>query len=549
MGHLFFTNDVQVGGTPAAPLSIFVVANPSGLALGDASGGTVVRITVSSSVGLIGAKVCGVALTSFSIVNGTTVQGTTAAMTASSTKGPVVVTNGAGDSPPLTSAFEAFWPSNIASTFMWMRADLGYTAANTNTWIDQIHGKVFDTNNGYFVGAGTFPTLTTGMNGKAALSFTGAKCIGAATPLGANGTQEILVAQSDAAGASNCFRDFQGTTGSDPFFTLTGTIYDGFNSNTRPVTPTSYWDQQCVAGFILRSVFTSGATLLEEVIGNTSIFGGPASVVQATTGTPTYGRSRSALTTAGKISEHIVASTAYTVGEQARIDAYLFDRYSWYPGLISWQHVADLSNGAVASWPDHANGAHTYTQATGAKQPTKSSSPNVVTFVASGPNYLQNSDTVIPDTTEPFSWSIKFKLNSLPGASSFTVLEDMGVGGSGDDFQVAFMNLGGYQNISFKANAGSAVGISVTLDTLVHTLVVTYNGGSAGSPGSYTCYLDGVAQTVVASAAFGAVGGNTIGARAGGANPFDGQIGDRRLWLRVLASYEAAAEDAFLRAQ
>ncbi len=83
-----------------APTVTFI--NPDN---GPDSGGTVVQITVSDSSGCTGATVCGVALTSFSIVNGTTVQGTTGSGMPLGA-GDVTVTNAFGTGT-LVGAFEA----------------------------------------------------------------------------------------------------------------------------------------------------------------------------------------------------------------------------------------------------------------------------------------------------------------------------------------------------------------------------------------------------------------------------------------------------------
>lgn len=101
------------GSVPSAPTAILPTS-------GSTAGGTVVQITVSSSAGLTGAKVGGVALTSFSIVNGTTVQGTTGAHAAGAVD--VVVSNAFGDSAALAAGFtysSAFDAATLAATAFW----------------------------------------------------------------------------------------------------------------------------------------------------------------------------------------------------------------------------------------------------------------------------------------------------------------------------------------------------------------------------------------------------------------------------------------------
>lgn len=88
-----------------APAAAAVPAAPTAIAptSGPAAGGTAVTITVPDSTGLTGAKVGGVALTGFAIVDATHVSGTTGAHAAGAVD--VVVTNASGDSPALAAAF------------------------------------------------------------------------------------------------------------------------------------------------------------------------------------------------------------------------------------------------------------------------------------------------------------------------------------------------------------------------------------------------------------------------------------------------------------
>ncbi len=71
---------------------------------GDEAGGTAVVIEVTSSTGLTGAKVGGVALTGFAIDDATHVSGDTGAHATGNVD--VVVTNANGDSPALSAAYE-----------------------------------------------------------------------------------------------------------------------------------------------------------------------------------------------------------------------------------------------------------------------------------------------------------------------------------------------------------------------------------------------------------------------------------------------------------
>lgn len=112
---------------------------------GDTAGGDVVQITVPNSTGLTGAKVGGVALTAFSIVNGTTVQGTTGAHAAGEVD--VVVTNAAGDGPPFVGGFEygaEFLPSSVGSVRMDLDARFVLTSGSNVTEMTDQSGNGWD---------------------------------------------------------------------------------------------------------------------------------------------------------------------------------------------------------------------------------------------------------------------------------------------------------------------------------------------------------------------------------------------------------------------
>ena len=394
LGNVTVTNGIGTGTltngfTASAPVPVAPTAirNVNAIdlatnALGDASGGSLVEITHPNTTGLIGAKVGGVALTGFTIVDSTHVRGTTASMSAGTNKS-VTVSNASGDSPALTNAWEAFWPGNISNTYAWVRADRNFTAADANTWIDGVSGIVFDTTHAYFSGSGFYPTLTTGLGGKAALSFTGSKSIGAASPLGSNGQHEFLVAQNDASNSQSCFRDFMDSvSGSDPFFTLSGNdIYDGglgslrSNNNNDPGTGASL-----AAGFVYEGIVTSGVGFKSYLNCDLSINYASASEAFATHGTPSYGRSRSAVATAGKIQEHIIGKAPYSSGERKRILAYLRDRYGFprnpnsgvFSGIKGWWSAdagVTQSSGAISLVADQSGNGNDLS-ASGAARPT-----------------------------------------------------------------------------------------------------------------------------------------------------------------------------------
>ena len=293
----------------------------------DFSGGSSVIITGINLYSTKSVKFGGTNAASFVINSDSQITAVTPAKTASATPVDVTVTNGSNQPGTLVSAIEFFSPLNLTNTFMWMRADLGYTNANTNTWIDQKNGKVFDTTVGYFASSGTQPTQVSGLNGKTALSFTGNKCIGNATPLNTNGQHEFLIFKADGSGGQNTVRDFgDATAGIDPFYTLDGVkeILDCWNSNVRGDYQSDInADNKLTAGCAIE-VTNDGSNQTYFLNGTTC---GTSAGTLATTGTPTYGRSRDALATNGAISEDIVLSSIATTGERNRIKAYLLDRY------------------------------------------------------------------------------------------------------------------------------------------------------------------------------------------------------------------------------
>jgi hypothetical protein len=109
------------------------------LDLGDTAGGTSVTITGSgfSSGGATSAAIGGTNLTSFVVVNNTTITGVTAAHVAAT--GQSVTVTGPGGTGVLTNAFEYFNPTSITGCIWWLRADLGVTlnSGNVSAWADQ----------------------------------------------------------------------------------------------------------------------------------------------------------------------------------------------------------------------------------------------------------------------------------------------------------------------------------------------------------------------------------------------------------------------------
>jgi hypothetical protein len=97
--------------------------------------------------------------------------------------------------------------------------------------------------------------------------------------------------------------------------------------------------------------------------------------------------------------------------------------------------------------------------------------------------------------------ALRFRLRTTPGASTFYC--PLRLSGASTFGVVYLCNFAGYTSLSILLGASYAsvacVGVALTLDTLTHSLVVTYNGGGASTPGNYTVDYDGVAQTVATS--------------------------------------------------
>mgnify|MGYP000004507751 CR=1 FL=1 len=102
------------------------------------------------------------------------------------------------------------------------------------------------------------------------------------------------------------------------------------------------------------------------------------------------------------------------------------------------------------------------------------------------------------------TWAITYRLTSVP-AGEFDELIDLGNGVASTSRLLCTDNAA-YQKLTWAFDFNGAVagvGISPTLDTLKHSLLIVYAGGGASTPANYTCWLDGVAQTVVATSAVG----------------------------------------------
>jgi hypothetical protein len=313
---------------PVAPTAI----NKS---LGDASGGTVVIITHPNTTGLTGAKVCGVALTSFSIVDSTHVQGTTAAMTASATPGDVKVTNASGDSPALAGVFEAFWPTNISGCCLWLRADLGITtsAGKTTVWADQSgHGFDFASATGAINHPPDAPATWT--NGKPAITWhagdfssQGDRLDNIAPPAaltGASAAEGFVIGQATSTGVSIGEGLWNFGTGSAGWFPYAdGNDYENFCNSGRPAgtgggTYTVPW---------MYNIQSSAAAMFGTLNGTTIMNFSGGGLGFAVPTNCYIGNSLAGFD--GQTAEYVVYNKILSSGERTRVTAYKADRYGF----------------------------------------------------------------------------------------------------------------------------------------------------------------------------------------------------------------------------
>lgn len=153
--------------------------------------------------------------------------------------------------------------------------------------------------------------------------------------------------------------------------------------------------------------------------------------------------------------------------------------------------------------------------------------------------------------------AMRYKLGAAPGSGTAHYLFTLPMNATITFFGLAFCNIGGYQTISWGAKLGTqaSVGISPTLDTSWHRLIITYNNGTATSTSSYTALLDGVSTTVNASstlslsnANLGGFGGNIVSHNSL-ANLYQGSVRDVVVYPDVLSASDIARLDFWLAAQ
>lgn len=163
-----------------------------------------------------------------------------------------------------------------------------------------------------------------------------------------------------------------------------------------------------------------------------------------------------------------------------------------------------LVGSKVADWRCQVSGT-SFSRSVDAERPTYAAGANgVPKIVFAGSHALKNSSLFM---SGPSTVLQIIRLTSTPGASSSVVSYVYQSAASSTTRSVfIFMNVGGYQNVTFKNDlnaSGISVGFNPTLDTTLHAFLTSYNGGLNTSTGSYAENTDGAEQSVVASASIG----------------------------------------------
>jgi hypothetical protein len=203
-------------------------------------------------------------------------------------------------------------------------------------------------------------------------------------------------------------------------------------------------------------------------------------------------------------------------------------------------------NQAVATWNDTSGNGLNATQSTGSFQPLyKTSIMNgkpVVRFDGSNDRMNEGLGLLGAQT-----WFVVCKQNNTSGNQ--TVL---GLRAGGDASQLTFVNISGYQNVTFKmdALAGSqSVGFNPAHDTSGHMFAIAYNGGGGSATSSYpSLSYDQVSQTVLASGVSGLDNpGGLIGAQnLSTINFLNGDIAEIIIYNSVLSSTNYNGVQAYL---
>lgn len=148
------------------------------------------------------------------------------------------------------------------------------------------------------------------------------------------------------------------------------------------------------------------------------------------------------------------------------------------------------------------------------------------------------------------TWAMTYRLTGVP-AGEFDEILDLGNGATSTSRLIATDNAS-YKPLTwcFDFNGAVAgVGISPVLDTVKHSLLIVYNGGGASTAANYTCYLDGVAQTVAVTSAVGPfLGTACLGNKSDSTGPAAVEFGKVVLASSALAGANLTNLQAYLAA-
>lgn len=137
------------------------------------------------------------------------------------------------------------------------------------------------------------------------------------------------------------------------------------------------------------------------------------------------------------------------------------------------------------------------------------------------------------------AWSVGgwFNLNSF--INSFPAMFGLKSGVANNPFAMQYSNNASYSDLTF-GSVGTffrgKVAVGTLLDTYVH-IIITYNGGGAGTSGNYKVYVNGSSKTITASGAYGnSTDESNLGVKGGNEFPFDGSIDRFAFWQSELTS-------------
>jgi len=150
------------------------------------------------------------------------------------------------------------------------------------------------------------------------------------------------------------------------------------------------------------------------------------------------------------------------------------------------------------------------------------------------------------------SLALCWKFNTTPTGSSLAAPCNLGLPATGGATRVLFTGPSHPSNgLNWNMDAPGAsttfVGTGISLDTAIHALVITYNGGGTSAASSYAAWLDGTPITPsVRASATTPIGTTSLGALSNGNNPGDIQIMHVLLWQGAISATNAVSACSYL---